>query len=317
MEGHEAGTPAGTTTPERIRNHEAAGAGHRSRLAFIGAGAMARALIHGVLDRGLYRPDEVQATNRDKDWRLRALEREAGIRTTRDVKALVTWADAVILATKPPDAPDALARIAPYLAPRHWLVSVVAGLPLSSLARQVPAGVRLVRTMPNCSCQVGEGATAIALGPGVVREAARWVEEFFGAVGRVVVVPEPALDAVTGLSGSGPAYVYRLVEAMAAAGAAEGLDPGVALELAVQTVVGAGAMLRVTGQHPEELRRQVMSPGGTTVAGLAEMERRGFERAVLAGIRAAARRARELGRAADAPAQNLGGLPVPRRAPPA
>jgi len=262
-------------------------------VALIGAGNMAEALLRGLLGTGTVAPDWCVVTNKSNDERLGRLAREWGVRTTRDKAQLMRDADVVILAVKPADMRGVLREIAPHASDRHLVVSVAAGISLDVI-EQALDGVPAIRTMPNTSTAVSASATALCAG--------RWAEaphlaiasQLFEAVGRVVVVPEPLFDAVTGLSGSGPAYVYLLAEAMVEAGVRAGLDRDVARDLVSQTVLGAGKMLSESGQHPMALRHRVTSPNGTTMAGLRVLEERGFAEAVHEAIDRAAARSREL-----------------------
>ncbi len=194
---------------------------------------------------------------------------------------------------KPKDVAEATQQLQPYVGPGHRILSVVAGLTLASLERAFP-GLPVVRAMPNTPSAVREGVTAYALGRWAGQEDAQLARDLFGAVGAVVEVPEERIDLVTGLSGSGPAYVFFLVESLIEAGVRAGLPPQVARDLVVQTVFGAARMLRDTGEDPAELRRRVTSPGGTTMAGLGALEEHGVRGALVEAVQRATRRAREL-----------------------
>ncbi len=185
-----------------------------------------------------------------------------------------------------------LAEIAPAAGRAKLVISIAAGVTLGSLAAALKA--RLVRTMPNTPALVGEGATAIAWGRGVTKADKALVGKLFGAVGTTVEVPESLMDAVTGLSGSGPAYVFTVIQALADGGVQAGLPRATALQLAEQSVTGAAQMVLATGTHPLQLRDQVASPGGTTIRGIAELETRGVSGAFMAAVRAAAARSKEL-----------------------
>jgi pyrroline-5-carboxylate reductase len=266
----------------------------RPRLAVVGAGHLAEALVHGWLQAGVA-PQAMAVTNRERDDRL-AHFRSLGLRAERDKAAALAGADVVALVVKPQDAVEALAECAPVWPEGAFLLSLVAGVDSSRLAQGLGRAVEVVRAMPNTASAVGESATA-AYGRGA-SEATRALAGFLlGGVGRVVWLEREAdMDAVTALSGSGPAYVYLLVEAMVEAGVAEGLDPLTARSLAVQTVFGAAHHLRSSGEDAAELRRRVTSPGGTTAAALSELEARGFRPAMAAAVASAARRSRQLGR---------------------
>jgi pyrroline-5-carboxylate reductase len=260
---------------------------------FIGAGNMADALVRGLLGRGVVTPGRCVVTNRSNDVRLARFAGEWAVVTTRDKARLVRAADVIVLAVKPTDVPDVLREIAPYVEPRHLVVSVAAGVPLATIEAALDRAV-VVRAMPNTSTGVGASATAVCAGRRAGETHVAVVRALFEAVGRVVVVPERFFDAVTGLSGSGPAYVYLLAEAMVEAAEREGLEREVALELVAQTVLGAGKMLVETGDDPAALRARVTSPGGTTMAGVEALVEGGFLATVGRAIARATRRAGEL-----------------------
>lgn len=275
----------------RDREHETL---KGTRIALIGAGAMGEALISGLLNSGTSNPDDLRA-NDVREERLSHLHERWGLAVSGDKSEVVDGADVLVLAVKPQDASRTLNELAPLVPPGKLLISVAAGIPIKFIQSYLSPGVKIIRTMPNTSCLVKESATAIALGPGVTRDQERLARTIFSSVGKVVVVEEDAIDAVTGLSGSGPAYVYLMIEALVAAGVRAGLEMEVAHTLAVQTVYGAAKMVLETGEDPASLRRKVMSPGGTTVEGLKVLEERGFIPAIVEAVASAARRSRELG----------------------
>lgn len=265
------------------------------RLSFVGAGSIAQALLAGLVDGGFVSPANVTVTNRQNDERLRQLQCRWGVRVTRDKEDLVRSADVLILACKPADMPAALQEIGAYVRPGQTVISVAAGIHTRAIECFLPSGTAVLRAMPNTSSQVKESATALCGG--------RWAGEadlalggaVFGSVGKVSIVPEEALDAVTALSGSGPAYVYYFTEAMIEAGIALGLTPEAARDLTLQTIFGAAKMLVETGADPAELRRQVTSPNGTTAAAIKVMAEKGLKDIIIAAIARAAERSRELG----------------------
>lgn len=270
-------------------------------VALIGAGNMAEALLRGLLGTGTLVPHRCVVANKSNDERLGRLAAQWGVRTTRDKARLMREGDVVILAVKPHDVPEVLGEIAPHVEPRHLVVSVAAGVSLDTIERRLH-GVPAIRTMPNTSTAVNASATALCIGRWAGGSHLEMARAMFEAVGRVVVVPEPLFDAVTGLSGSGPAYVYLLAEAMVEAGVRAGLDRDTALDLVSQTVLGAGKMLAETGQDPAALRARVTSPNGTTMAGVRALEDRGFPDAVCEAVGRAAERSRELRLAASSDA---------------
>ncbi|MFW2388159.1 MAG: pyrroline-5-carboxylate reductase [Polyangiales bacterium] len=266
-------------------------------IAFIGAGNMAGALIRGLVRTATVPADQIIAADPDAA-RREALEHELDVRTTGDNAEAIQESSVVILATKPQVFREMLPGVASALQPDTLLISVAAGIPTRLIERALPEGARVVRTMPNTPALVGAGATAIAGGGQATEEDLELAEILFRSVGISVRVPEGQLDAVTGLSGSGPAYVFAMVEALRDAGMREGLSEEDALKLASQTVFGASRLLRDTKESPGVLRERVTSPGGTTRAGLDALEAAGFSDAVIGAVRAATRRSVELGRIA-------------------
>ena len=262
-------------------------------LGFIGAGNMAGAIIRGIIARGLMPADRIHACDKD-EARLKELRQATRIGTTADAPGLLGASDAVVLAVKPQDLPGVLDAMAPAVEPRHLLISIAAGVRLATIAARLPAGTRLVRVMPNSPALVGLGAAGVAAGPSATEEYTRAARGLFEAVGIAVALPEEALDAVTALSGSGPAYVFRLMELMTSAGVALGLDAVTAHQLTLQTVRGAAELAAQSGELPAELRWRVTSPGGTTAAALDAFEARDFAGLILAGLTAARDRSIEL-----------------------
>ncbi len=259
----------------------------------IGAGNMGEALLRGLIGSGALPSARCVVTNRSNDARLAGVADRWGVRTTRNKALLMAAGDVIVLAVKPQDVPDVLRDIAPHAAARHLVISVAAGIPLETIERYVE-GVPTARAMPNTSSAVGASATAVCLGRWANEAHLATVRDIFEAVGSVVAVPEALFDVVTGLSGSGPAYVYLLAEALLEAGVRAGLSRNVALALVSQTVLGAGKMLAETGADPAALRERVTSPGGTTMAGIRALEDGGFQAVVAEAVERAARRAGEL-----------------------
>jgi len=264
------------------------------RIGFIGAGQMARAWAAGMVRAGLVTGAQVVAYDPADTARQQFAEQVPAAQFASDNRALLAAADVVVLAVKPQQLASVWPQTQGALPPDTLLVSIVAGLPLAKLA--VGFGTtRAVRVMPNTPCLVGQGASAYALGAGATAGDAELVECLLGAVGLAVRVDEPQLDAVTGLSGSGPAFVYTIIEALSDGGVRMGLPRSVATRLAAQTVLGAAQMVLTTGEHPGLLKDRVASPGGTTIAGLQALEDRGLRGAMMAAVEAAARRSQELG----------------------
>jgi len=261
-------------------------------LGFLGSGKMASALVNGIIRSGAAKPSEVlvsdvHAATADK------LSKATGANIAATNSALAHGADAIVLCVKPNDALDALGEVGPALHGK-LIVSIVAGLDAKSLESAAGNGARVIRVMPNTPALVGQGAAAYALGSSATEQDAEIVEKILRGVGLAVRVKESLLDAVTGLSGSGPAYVFTVIEALADGGVLMGLPRDLALKLAAQTVAGAALMVRETGEHPAVLRDQVTSPGGTTIAGLEELESGGLRSALISAVRAATERSRQL-----------------------
>lgn len=268
----------------------------RYAVGFLGAGNMAGALVRGLISAGLCRPGQVCASDVDAD-RLRALKRRLRIDTTRDNLALVRASKVVVLAVKPQVLDAVLSEIGPVATSKQLFVSIAAGVRARRIEAVLGGKPRVVRVMPNTPALLGEGMAVAARGTHATAADERYALRLCRAVGRAVAVSDEALlDPVTGLSGSGPAYVYLFAEALIQGGVAAGLEAELAGELAFQTIIGAGAMLQQAGETPRRLREMVTSPGGTTLAGLEELGRRGFADAVAAAVVAATKRSIELGK---------------------
>lgn len=265
------------------------------KLGFVGSGKMASALVQGVVKSGAVAPGDVIVSDVIAAAAQR-LATVAGVAFAESNADLVAIAGALVLCVKPADAIDALRSLRMDEAEK-LVISIVAGLPISALQEAAGPGVRIVRVMPNTPALIHKGAAAYALGATATGADAALTEKIFGAVGEVVCVKEELLDVVTGLSGSGPAYIYLVIEAMADAGVLMGLPRELALKLAAQTVSGAAGMVLQTGRHPATLKDEVTSPGGTTIAGLEALEAAGLRSAFFSAVRAATERARELGSA--------------------
>jgi len=265
------------------------------RVSFVGGGNMAEALIRGLLGTNLVPADLLAATDVRAE-RTAQLTRQFAITAHGDNVRLVREADVVILAVKPQIMATVLAEVAPAVTAGHLLVSIAAGVSTASIRAALGKDARIIRVMPNTPALVLQGATAIARGPGLDAEDLGVAEEIFGAVGRVVVLDESLMDAVTGLSGSGPGYVALVVEALADGGVKMGLDRATAMMLATQTVLGAAQLLAETGMHPGALKDMVSSPGGTTIAGVSALEEGGLRPTLIRAVERATLRSRELGR---------------------
>ena len=264
------------------------------RIAFIGAGNMASALIQGLIAARTCPADRIIASDVSEPA-LEALASRHGVRTIADNGAAAREADVVVLSTKPQVFATVLPQLAPHVDSSKLVLSIAAGIPIALIEGQLGAGVRVVRAMPNTPALVGAGATAIAAGTHARAEDTEVAEAIFRSVGSVERVPEALMDAVTGLSGSGPAYVFLVIEALIAGGVRMGLPEPTAAALVAQTVLGAAKLLVQSGESPAELRRKVTSPGGTTAAGLEQLEQAGLRAGIAEAVRAATERGRELG----------------------
>jgi len=266
------------------------------RIAFVGGGNMAEALVRGLVAAGT--DPGALAVSEPRAARRRALGGKYGVRVTAANLDAIARASIVILAVKPQTMSDVLAELAPAVGRDRLVVSIAAGVPLAVLERALGRGAHVVRVMPNTPCLVGRGMSVLARGRSATVADLKRVRRIFETVGKAEIAKHEAwMDAVTGLSGSGPAYVYRFVEALIEGGVGEGLPETLTRTLAYQTVAGAAEMLLATGKSPRELREAVSSPGGTTLAGLARMDRGGFVRVVKAGVAAATARSQQLARA--------------------
>ncbi len=256
----------------------------------VGGGRMGGALVHGLLG-ARWRPADIVVVEPSADRRSELALELPSVDIRSDVDA-VTGTDAAVLAVKPSVGEQACRALSGARVAR--VLSIMAGVPLARLESWLPPSTAVVRAMPNTPATVGAGVSAIAAGSAAGEDDLRWAEELLGAVGHVVRLPEGSLDAVTGLSGSGPAYVFLVVEALIEAGMAVGLSPEVSSLLATDTLAGAARLLVESGQAPAILREQVTSPGGTTEAGLRVLEERGVRLAITAAVAAATERSREM-----------------------
>jgi pyrroline-5-carboxylate reductase len=256
---------------------------------------MSEAILKGLLATATVPAEQVVVCNRQHYARLAELHQQYGIRPSRDKQADIAAAEIVVLAVKPFDVAAALAEVGGALRADQLLITVAAGVATDTIEAQLPAGMPVVRAMPNTSSFVQESATAICGGSQATPEAMALAQGLFASIGTVVTVEEGAMDAVTGLSGSGPAYFYYVAEALLAAGTAVGLPEETSRDLLIQTLYGAARMLRETGKEPGELRRQVTSPNGTTMAGIAALDDAAVAAAMHRAVERATNRAREMG----------------------
>ncbi|BFM40467.1 pyrroline-5-carboxylate reductase [Synechocystis sp. LKSZ1] len=263
------------------------------QLGIIGGGIMAEAILSRLLDQKIYSAHQVLVSD-PQPQRRDYLQHTYQVQVSEDNQEAANASEVVLLAIKP----QVLDRVVAGLAgsqQKPLIISVLAGVPISRLDYGFPDHP-IIRAMPNTPATVGAGMTALALGKLVEAQHATLAKSLFGAVGQVVEVPESLMDAVTGLSGSGPAFVAMMVEALADGGVGVGLPRSIAHTLALQTVLGTAQLLQETGRHPAELKDQVTSPGGTTIAGVTVLEKMSFRAALIEAVRAAWRRAQELGK---------------------
>ena len=263
------------------------------KLGFIGVGNMGSPIVTGVLKKELLFPSNIVITDIDKE-RVTSLHEQLGVVVADGIEELFAKIDAALYAAKPQDVPKIFPEISTAISSNHWLISIAAGVKTSILEEYLPENIPVVRVMPSITASVGEGAAAICSGKHATDKHISITQQIFNAVGKTLVMEEKLLDAVTGLSGSGPAFVFLFIEALADAGVQVGLSRQDANTLAIQTVLGASKMLEQTGEHPASLKNKVTSPGGTTAAGLYELESGGLRTAVANAVIAATKRSMEL-----------------------
>lgn len=264
-----------------------------TKVGFIGGGAIAEALIRGTINAGLFTPGQITVYD-IAEVRLEYLHTTYAINVVHSVPDLLQHTSMLFLTVKPQVIPSVVSDLADTLPAGVLVVTVAAGVPLAVLEDKL-VGVPVVRVMPNTPVAVGAGMAAIALGQHASKQMGDQVAAVFNAVGQAVILPESSMDAVTGLSGSGPAYGFIIIDALADAGVRVGLTRSIALQLAAQTIFGAAKMVIDTQEHPAQLRDMVTSPGGTTIAGTHVLEQRGVRGALMDAVIAATNRSRELG----------------------
>ncbi len=263
-------------------------------IGFLGAGRMATALAQGFVRAGLAAAQDLIASDVEVVARDHFAGSTGGAVTASNLDVIAA-AGIVVVAVKPHQVADVLSEVRAAITPSHLIVSIAAGVTLARLQAALPEGTRVVRVMPNTPALVGQSATAFALGPACSASDGARVQELFASVGVALPVKEVLLDAVTGLSGSGPAYGYLIIEALSDGAVAAGLPRDVATRLAAQTMLGAARMVLETGMHPGALKDQVTSPGGTTIEGIHELEKAGVRAGLMNAVRAAADKSRRLG----------------------
>lgn len=262
-------------------------------IGFLGGGAMGEALITGLLNTGIMAPSELYISDINSG-RLELLKQKLGVNTTTDNQIIVNKADIVVMAVKPHIAPSVLKEIAAVIKPDQIFISIAAGVSISMIESYLEASVPVIRVMPNTPCLVGEGATAVSAGKHAGEESIKKAMAIFNAAGKAVEVPESLLDCVTGLSGSGPAYMYVVLESLIDGAVRLGLPGDIARELAAQTMLGAAKMVLETKEHPAQLKNKVTTPGGTTAAGLFALEEGALRAVLMKAVAAATQRSREM-----------------------
>jgi pyrroline-5-carboxylate reductase len=265
------------------------------KISFIGGGKMGSALIKGILSRNLIAPEKVTVSDVVME-QLEGLRKTFGVSVTKDNKKAVRDADIIILAVKPQNMAEVLEGISGSIDKGKLIISIAAGISTGFIEEYLKKGARVMRVMPNTPALIGEGAAAIARGSAATDEDFSFTRHIFEAVGITVAVKEELMDAVTGLSGSGPAYVFVIIDALADAGVNMGLGRDIALKLSAQTLLGAAKLCLKGDKHPAELRDMVTSPGGTTIAGLQAIEEGKLRATMMAAVQAATLRAKELGK---------------------
>lgn len=266
-------------------------------ICFMGAGSMAEAIIRGLVEQETIPAAQIIAVNRSNQERLSELHQKYGItiaQSNEDKAERINKSDIVVASMKPKDAKAGLSAVKALLRPQQLLVSVIAGLSIDTIEQITLPGMPIVRTMPNTSSTIGLGATGISCSSSVTEVQKDRALAIFQSIGIVEEIDESLMNAVTGVSGSGPAYVYYLMESMIHAGMDQGLSAEAAKRLTVQTVLGAATMVQTTGEEPDVLRKKVMSPGGTTEAAIRMLDSRSFPEAVQDAVRQAASRGQEI-----------------------
>ncbi|WP_077305944.1 pyrroline-5-carboxylate reductase [Terribacillus halophilus] len=268
------------------------------KIAFIGAGAMTEAIVKGVIKAELLPASHIWMTNHANEERLQRMHATYGVTVTRNQADLLKKTDIIILSVKPKDAEQALLSLGEaQLGKEQVVVSLMAGITTAYLESFLPAGQSVIRVMPNTSATILEAATAIAAGTHATKQQLQLVQQLFWTVGSAIEVGEESMDAVTAISGSGPAYIYYLMEALEEASFQVGLDEKIGKQLLIQTFKGAAAMMEQSELSPAQLRANITSAGGTTAAGISVLEEQNVKAAVTACVQAAAARSKEMGQA--------------------
>lgn len=267
-----------------------------NKLAFIGAGSMAEAILSGILKQELVRSEQIFVTNHSNQVRLDLLKEHYHVQASHDKREVLQDADVVVLSMKPYDMSAAIDSIKSYLKPNQIVISVAAGVSTDYISLLVKGDNPIIRAMPNTSASIGLSATALAKGNTATEKHLTVAEQLFKTIGMTVNVEEQKMDAVTAISGSGPAYIYYLVEAMEKVAIDLGLDADIAKSLIIQTIIGAGEMLKSSEETPEKLRENITSPNGTTEAAIHTLKKYDFQKAIIECVKSASERSKELGK---------------------
>lgn len=267
----------------------------QTHIGFIGGGQMAEALIKGIVQSELVDPEQILVTDPDAS-RQSLLKDSYGVNAFDEPEPVWSKCDIVILAVKPQIVQEVLQTSQHMMRDTHLIISIAAGIPLAALEKHANSGARLIRVMPNTPALVQEAASALSRGTLATEDDMAIAAAIFDSIGKTVILEEKYLDAVTGLSGSGPAYVFSFIEALIDAGLKVGLNRGVAETLVLQTILGSTKLAMTSDIHPAQLRAMVTSPGGTTIAGLHKLEKAGFRGIVMDAVETATNRSRELGK---------------------
>ncbi len=264
------------------------------KIGFVGAGNMGEALISGLIRAKFLSPEQVLVFDSDGE-RLQFIQKKYGVKKATNNQQIASQCDPILLCVKPQSMKEVIEEMADSLNASKLLISIAAGVPLYVIEAYARKPLRLIRVMPNIAVLVQEGASAIAPGNLSSEEDIQLTQSIFNCVGRSIIIHEPLMDAVTGLSGSGPAYIFLMIEALTDAGVLLGMTRSQAFTLATQTVKGAVKLLLETGEHPALLRERVTSPGGTTAQGLYKLEEGGLRKTLINAVIAATQRSKELG----------------------
>jgi len=262
-------------------------------IGFIGAGSMTEAFLAGMVNGGVYEPKHIYVTNKSNEERLNHIHQSYGVNITSNKQTLCKKTNVIILSVKPKGAEGVIRSIKPFITKDHLIISVMAGVSIEAI-EEILGEVPIIRAMPNTSATIRLSATGLAKGTYTTNEQLQFAQMLFEAIGMVQIVEEPQLDAVTGLAGSGPAYIYYVVEALEKAAKEMGLDEETARNFIVQTLQGASEMLRQTTKEAAQLRQAVTSPGGTTEAGISVLESQNVQSAIVECVKTAEARSKQL-----------------------